>query len=311
MRAGLPGLPGDQPLWTPTEHGVHRCYPVTAWSCKSDDGEVAPPIGFPIWNTRLYVLDVYLEPVSVGVTGELYIAGLGLARGYLNRPGLTAERFVADPHATSPGQRMYRSGDLARWRTDGSVEFLGRVDHQVKIRGFRIELGEIEAALAAHPAVGQAAVIARDDAAGGKRLVAYVVPTRQAVANAVALQHHLTERLPEYMVPSAIVIMDALPVTTNGKLDRLALPALIASLDGYRRARSPEEAALCAIFAEVLELDRVGVDDSFFALGGHSLLATRVVGRVRTTLEVELPIRAPCSRHRPSPQSRLACAAAP
>ncbi len=274
-------------------YGPAETHVVTAETLSShpDSWPYKPSIGRPIWNTRTYVLDGCLEPVSVGVTGELYIAGLGLARGYLNRPGLTAERFVADPHAVTPGQRMYRTGDLARWRADGTLDYLGRVDHQVKIRGFRIELGEIEAALATHPAVSQAAVIDRDDGPGGKQLVAYVVPAREAVSNTADLRHHLAERLPEYMVPSAIVMMDTLPLTVNGKLDRRALPAPERQLDGYRAPRSPEESALCDIFAAVLELDRVGIDDSFFALGGHSLLATRVVGRARATLGVELPIR--------------------
>ena len=272
----------------PTENTTFTCcYPVPPLS----NPHAGVPIGFPINNTRQYILDASLEPAPIGVEGELYVAGLGLARGYLNRPALTAERFVADPHATAPGQRMYRTGDLARWRADGSLEFLGRVDHQVKIRGFRIELGEIEAALATHPAVSQAAVLARDDGPGGKQLVAYVVPAGHAVSNRADLRHHLAERLPEYMVPAAIVMMDTLPLTANGKLDQRALPAPERQLDGYRAPRSPQEAALCSIFAAVLELSRVGIDDSFFALGGHSLLATRIIGRVRATFGVELPIR--------------------
>ncbi len=273
----------------PTENTTFTCcYPVP----PDLDLRAGVPIGFPINNTRVYVLDAGLQPVPVGVTGEVYAAGLGLARGYLNHTGLTAERFVADPHATTPGQRMYRTGDLARWRSDGSLEFLGRADHQVKIRGFRIELGEIEAALAGHPDVAQAAVIAPDDGPAGKRLVGYIVAARQAVLDAAALRHYLAERLPDYMVPSAFVMIDALPLTPHGKLDRRALPAPERQVDEYRAPRTHAETTLCDIFADVLELERVGIDDNFFALGGHSLLATRVVGQTRVFLGVELPIRA-------------------
>ena len=232
-------------------------------------------LGFTSWTA-------ILEPVPVGVTGELYAAGLGLARGYLNRPGLTAERFVADPHATSPGQRMYRTGDLARWRPDGAIEFLGRVDHQVKIRGFRIELGEIETALAAHPAVSQAAVIARDDGPGGKQLVAYVVAARQAVADTAVLRQFLAERLPEYMVPSAFVIMDALPLTTNGKLDRRALPAPgtsgKAGSDRPTRPRTLLEQDLARIWQRLFQRDKIGARRQFLR-PGRPLPAGRAAGR--------------------------------
>lgn len=252
-------------------------------------------IGANLADLRIYVLDAGLEPVPLGVTGELYVAGAGLARGYLNRPGLSAERFVADPYGVL-GSRMYRTGDLARRRVGGALEFLGRADQQVKIRGFRIELGEIEAALAQHPAVAQAAVIARDLGSGDKQLVGYVVPglgrgTVEPLRLANELRDHLLDRLPEYMVPANIMLLQALPLNVNGKLDRRVLPIPGRPTEGYRAPRTPEEEILCGIFADVLKLNRIGIDDDFFSLGGHSLLATRVVSRVRSTLNVELAIR--------------------
>ena len=246
-------------------------------------------VGAGIADLRLYLLDADLEPVPAGVSGELYVAGAGLARGYLRRPGLSAERFVADPHHPEPGSRMYRSGDLARRRADGMLEYLGRADQQVKIRGFRIELGEIEAALVQQPAVAQAVVVAREDGPGGKQLVAYVVA--KARVEEAALRQALAQRLPEHMVPAAVVVLRELPLTVNGKIDRHALPAPDRTSHGYRAPRTPGEEMLCAIFAEVLQLERIGVDDDFFDHGGHSLLATRVVSRVRATLGVELAIR--------------------
>ena len=256
-------------------------------------GAVLPPIGRPIYNTRAYVMDANLQPVPIGIAGELYVTGAGLARGYFNRPALSAERFVADPYELEPGARMYRTGDLARWRADGVLEFLGRADQQLKIRGFRIEPSEIEAALTAHPAVDQAAVIARDDGPGGKQLVAYLVPAPGVAPEVAALRRSLDERLPDYMVPATFVVLEALPLTPSGKLDRKALPAPdFAVAKGHWRApRSPQEEILCALFTEVLGVSRVGIDDNFFELGGHSLLATRLISRIRISLGVELAIR--------------------
>jgi acyl carrier protein len=250
------------------------------------------PIGGPLANERVYILDRRLQPVPTGAIGELCIGGIGVASGYLHRPALTAERFVDNPFVA--GDRLYRSGDLARWRADGTLEHLGRNDFQVKIRGFRIELGEIEAKLAAQPGVQEAAVLAREDVPGEKQLVAYCLETAPGAIAPDALRTALQAQLPAYMVPSAIVPMSAWPTTVNGKLDRAALPApespTVAERP-YLAPRTPIEEVLAIIWAEVLGVERVGVEDDFFDLGGHSLMAMRLTAAIRETLGIEVPLK--------------------
>ncbi|HEX9939387.1 MAG TPA: amino acid adenylation domain-containing protein [Longimicrobium sp.] len=282
----LPGVELHN-LYGPTEAAVD----VTLWRFPADGPADRVSIGRPVPNTRIYLLDQAGEPVPVGVAGELHIGGVQVARGYLGRSDLTAERFVADPFSTYPGARVYRTGDRARWLADGTIEYLGRIDFQVKVRGFRIELGEIEARLREHAEVRDAVVLAREDAPGDRRLVAYVV----GPVAADALRAHLSERLPEHMVPAAYVRLEAWPLTQSGKLDRKALPAPEGGAYAAHEYEPPvgdTEEALAAIWGEVLGVERVGRHDSFFKLGGHSLLAVQVVSRVRQILEVELGLGA-------------------
>ncbi|HEX2204796.1 MAG TPA: amino acid adenylation domain-containing protein [Longimicrobium sp.] len=273
-------------LYGPTEAAVD----VSHWACAREDATGVVPIGRPVWSTRLHVLDAALRPVPVGVPGELYIGGAQVGRGYLGRPGLTAGRFVPDPFAPEGGARLYRTGDRARWRGDGALEYLGRLDDQVKVRGFRVEPGEVEAALLRVPGVRECAVVAREDAPGDARLVAYVVGRSDPEALRAGVRKHL----PEPLVPSAFVPLAALPLTPSGKLDRRALPAPgpASAARHYLAPRTPAEETVAAIWAEVLGVERVGADESFFALGGHSLTATRVLMRVRRAFGVQPSMRA-------------------
>ncbi|GAA2382290.1 hypothetical protein GCM10010420_00180 [Streptomyces glaucosporus] len=254
------------------------------------DWPASAPLGPSIPDVPVRVLDEELRPVAPGEAGELYIAGPQVSRGYRNRPDLTAARFVADPMGP-PGSRMYRTGDLGRWNADGHAEFIGRTDDQVKIRGFRVEPGEVEAVLVSHPEVAQAAVVARNDRPGGPRLVAYVV----GGADAASVRRHAAGSLPEYMVPSAVVLLPEFPLAPNGKVDRRALPAPedtpSAGASAGREARTDRERVLCELFAEVLRVRAVGVDDHFFELGGHSLMAGRLTARIRAVLGCRIPIR--------------------
>ncbi|MBB1519859.1 non-ribosomal peptide synthetase [Aquipseudomonas guryensis] len=274
-------------LYGPTEAAID----VSHWTCV-EEGRHAVPIGRPIANLRLHILDAQLNPVPQGVPGELYIAGVGLARGYHRRPELTAERFLPDPFS-SEGGRMYRTGDLVRWRADGAIDYLGRIDHQVKIRGFRVELGEIEAQLGAQPGVAEAVVVARDSQIG-KQLVGYLVADPLPVdetAWLAGIKAALKSELPEHMVPSILMRLERMPLSPNGKLERRALPEPVWQARVYRAPQSEREIALAAIWQEVLEVAQVGLDDNFFELGGHSLLATQAVALLRQRLGLELPLR--------------------
>ncbi|HVR11005.1 MAG TPA: amino acid adenylation domain-containing protein, partial [Thermoanaerobaculia bacterium] len=285
------GIAGIERVWNLYGPSEDTTYSTFALVERGAGG--APAIGRAIAGSWAYVLNPDLQPVPVGVTGELYLGGAGLARGYLGRPELTGERFVPDPWSGRSGSRLYRTGDLARWLPGGELEFLGRIDHQVKVRGFRVELGEIEAALAAHAAVREAVVVVRE-AAGDRRLVAYVVAREGQDAGGARLRSFLGQTLPAYMVPSSFVALAALPLTPSGKVDRKALPEA-GGKAGERAAfvapRTPGEGVLAAIWEEVLGVERVGLDDGFFDLGGHSLVAMRMISRITGALGVELPVR--------------------
>ncbi|MGA9768120.1 MAG: amino acid adenylation domain-containing protein, partial [Blastocatellia bacterium] len=285
-------------MYGPSETTIHS----TTWNCRKDSKMREVPIGVPLTNTQVYVLDEQKHLVPIGGAGELYIAGKGVARGYLNQPGLTAEKFLPNPFSAEPGDRMYRTGDWVRWSDNGYLSYLGRRDHQVKIRGFRIELGEIEAALERHPVVEHAVVMKREDKSGNGSLVAYVVLSHEADKRAKngsdnlapALRRHLKDSLPNYMVPSAFVEIKRLPLTPSGKLDRKALPApdqIIDSGSAYNAPRSQVEEILCGIWEQILGSGRVGIEENFFEVGGHSLLAAQVISRIRDVLRVELPLR--------------------
>lgn len=272
----------------PTENTTYTCcYPVQT----ADQIKPSVPIGRPIANTQVYILNEHLQPVPIGVAGELYAAGDGVARGYLNRPELTRERFIPNPFG--PGT-LYKVGDLARWRSDGTIEFLGRLDQQVKIRGFRVELGEIETVLSQHPDVQEAIAVVREDTPGNKTLVTYVIP-RQATPIPNELRDFLKTKLPDYMIPAFFVPLETLPLTPNGKVDRQALPDPYASQRqievGFVPPRTATEETLATIWSNVLGIEKISIRDNFFELGGHSLLATQVLSRLQEAFSIQLPLR--------------------
>ena len=275
----------------PTETVVGCCtYEVAA----GDPASGSVPIGRPIANTQLYILDRHLKPVPIGVMGELYIGGAGVARGYLNRPELNQERFLADPFTRQTGSRMYKTGDLARYRKDGILEYLGRVDNQVKVRGYRIELGEIEATLASDPSVKSCAVLVREDEPGNKQLVGYVVPREGSSPTVESLRQSLKQKLPEYMVPAHFVFLDSIPLTQNGKVDRKALPAPsfgnVPTEGESGEPRTETEKALAEIWSKLLKVERIGIHDDFFDFGGHSLMAMKLVSQIEERFGMNMPL---------------------
>jgi amino acid adenylation domain-containing protein len=276
------------------QYGPSESHVVTAFTLQgaTDQWPALPPIGKPISNSQIYLLDADLQPVAIGEPGNLYISGVCLARGYLNRPELTAERFISSPFQA--GERLYQSGDVARYLLDGNIEYLGRADNQVKIRGFRIELGELETALTGHAAIKQAVVMAREDQPGNKRLVAYLVANPGETLVTTHLRQYLLEIVPDYAVPSLFISVEAMPLTPSGKIDRRALPAPDTRrpqlAQAYRAPRNPSEQLLGAIWGELLHLDQVGIDDNFFELGGDSLLILQVAAQIQQQLNIEIPV---------------------
>jgi hypothetical protein len=274
-----------------TETTVHVSYRPLSRADLEVGGSV---IGGPIPDLKIYLLDAFQQPVPIGVTGEIYVGGAGVARGYLNRPELTAERFVPDAFGGAAQATLYRSGDLARWLPNGDLEYLGRADHQVKIRGFRIELGEIEAAVASHPAVRSGLVLVREDRPGDKRLAAYVVLREAGWVSVAELREHVRTRVPDYMVPAGIVLLEAFPLTPNGKVDRKALPAPEAAVAAAASVSAPPadelEATIARLWSEALGAEQVGREDNFFDIGGHSLLVVQVHRRLREALGRELSV---------------------
>jgi amino acid adenylation domain-containing protein len=283
-----------------TETTVHVTYRPLS---RADVNNTVSVIGRPLPDLQVYLLDKYLQPLPVGVPGEMYVGGAGVTRGYLNRPELTTERFIPIPfnlplnpnkEGTQGGAKFYKTGDLARYLPNGELEYLGRIDNQVKIRGFRIELGEIETLLASNPQIWETVVLVWDDTTGDKRLVAYIVPQPEITITIDEIRQFLTTKLPGYMVPNAFVILEALPLTANGKIDRRALPPPKSSSkpsDKYVAPRTPIEDILVNVWSEILKVEKVSINDNFFELGGHSLLATQLVAQIRDRLKVELPLR--------------------
>ncbi len=277
-------------LYGPTETAVD----VTSWQCERETQRQLVPIGRPIANTQMYIVDERMQPVPIGVAGELLIGGMGVGRGYVASPELTADRFIPDPFSSAGGQRLYRSGDLTRYRDDGNIEYLGRLDHQIKLRGFRIELGEIENALSRHPQVSNVAVIAHEDKDGNKRLIAYIVANMDHALEVADLKNFLRQNLPDYMVPTDFILLDELPLTPNGKLDRRALPLNVSSRSSRKEdfiaPRNELETGLAEIWKELLGVTTIGVKDNFFDIGGHSLLAVRLMARIQQRFDRELPL---------------------
>ncbi|WP_414514278.1 non-ribosomal peptide synthetase [Nostoc sp. PCC 9305] len=286
--------------WAKGRHFFYVYGPTEATILQSfiDCSQVCPQkalLGRPIANFQYYVLDTELKPVPVGVIGELHIGGVGLARGYLNQPELSEQKFIPNPFSHEEGARLYKTGDLVRYQSDGNLEFLGRSDHQLKIRGFRIELGEIEVALAQHPEVRETVLMGREDIPGDKRLVAYVVPVSKQAVSVNQLQNFLRQKLPEYMIPSAFVMLDELPLMPNKKVNRQALPAPTQARpeleEPFVAPRTLVEELIAGIWGEILNLEKVGVDDDFFELGGHSLLASQAIARMCEAFEMDIPQR--------------------